>query len=248
MSPTSKSEFVPRASLSDIVYERLRDAILRGEIPDGSRLSQVQLAERYGVSRIPIREALRRLQAESLVVATPYHPFVVRKVSPAQVVELIDVRVALEDLVLARRDPPTAEEIAELRRINDRMKKAGGGPSWFGLDREFHRILAGPSTLVSEMIEDVRDRVRKYSDFMVSLSPGRTTATAEHDALIAALEAGDMDQARELMHQHVLQSRAFIKHRLEESLAEHADAGEADEYSGTSETADEMPTPEQAAE
>ncbi len=231
-----------------MVYERLRDAILRGELPDGSRLSQVQLAERYGVSRIPIREALRRLQAESLVVATPYHPFVVRKVSPAQVVELLDVRVVLEDLVLARREAFTAAEIADLRRINERMKKAGGGSSWFGLDREFHQILGGSSTLIIEMIEDVRDRVRKYSDFMVSASTGRTTATLEHDLIIDALEAGDMDKARELMHQHVLQSRLFVKRRVEESQAAHA-RGEPVAGDGSSpEPLDELPTPKRAAE
>ncbi len=217
MTPSLKTDHVPRASLSDVVYERLRDAILQGGLADGSRLSQVQLAEQYGVSRIPIREALRRLQAESLVIATPYHPFVVRKVSPEQVVELIDVRVALEDLVLARRERLEASEIAELRKINEKMIKATGSDTWFTLDREFHRVLAGPSTLIGEMIEDVRDRVRRYSDSMVSVKPGRKAATEEHGAIIDALEAGDMDSARRLMHQHVVQSRAFVKARLEDA-------------------------------
>jgi DNA-binding GntR family transcriptional regulator len=217
MTPALKSDHVPRASLSDVVYERLRDAILQGGLPDGSRLSQVQLAEQYGVSRIPIREALRRLQAESLVVATPYHPFVVRKISPEQVVELIDVRVALEDLALARRDPLDASEITDLRKINEKMIKSTGMDNWFTLDREFHRLLAGSSTLINEMIEDVRDRVRKYSESMVSAKPGRKAATEEHGAIIDALEAGDMDLARRLMHQHVIQSREFVKRRLEDA-------------------------------
>src|SRR5580658_10292700 len=107
MSPTPKSQVIPRASLSDAVYERLRDEIVHGQFADGAQLSQVELAERYGVSRIPVREALRRLQSESLVVATPYHPFVVRNVTPAQVIELVDIRAALEDLALVRRAPVT---------------------------------------------------------------------------------------------------------------------------------------------
>jgi DNA-binding GntR family transcriptional regulator len=168
------------------------------------------------VSRIPIREALRRLQAESLVVATPYHPFVVRKIEREQVVELIDVRVALEDLVLARRSPVTAEEVDELRKINEKMIKASGGAPWFSLDREFHRLLGGPeNTLIIELIEDVRDRVRKYSDTMISARPGRKTATDEHAGIINALEAGDMELARKLMHQHVVKSREYVKNRLE---------------------------------
>lgn len=215
MTPALKTDHVPRASLSDVVYERLRDAILQGGLPDGERLSQVQLAEQYGVSRIPIREALRRLQAESLVVATPYHPFVVRKISLEQVIELIDVRVALEDLALARRGPLEPGEIAELRKTNDKMIKSSGQDTWFALDRQFHRLLAGESSLISEMIEDVRDRVRRYADSMVHAKPGRKAATDEHGAIIDALESGNMDSARELMHQHAMQSRAFVKRRLE---------------------------------
>src|SRR6266550_1702884 len=103
MPPSDKSHFIARAPLSVVVYERLRGEIMQGEIADGAHLNQVELAARYGVSRIPIREALRRLQAESLVVSTPYHPFVVRKVTAAQVLELVDIRAALEDLALTKR-------------------------------------------------------------------------------------------------------------------------------------------------
>jgi DNA-binding GntR family transcriptional regulator len=222
MVPSSKSELVPRASLSDAVYERLRDAILEGDLEDGAPLNQVELAERYGVSRIPIREALRRLQSESLVIATPYHPFVVRKVSPAQVVELIDIRVALEDLALARREPATDEEIAQLREINRRMAEADGNEAWFPLDRELHRLVAGPNTMIVELIEEVRDRVRRYSASMMSAKAGRKAATREHTAIIDALEAHDMDEARKLMHQHTMQSREFMVKRLGKAAKEAA--------------------------
>jgi DNA-binding GntR family transcriptional regulator len=211
--PAPKSHVVPRASLSDVVYERLRDEIMQGEIADGSRLSQVQLAERYGVSRIPIREALRRLQSESLVVAMPYHPFVVRNITPEQVVELVDVRAALEDLALTRRALPTAEEVAELRAITQQMTKARG-EDWFGLDRRFHALLSGPSTMIVEIINDVRDRVHKYSASMVAAKPGRTTANQEHAGIVDALEAGDLERARRLLNEHVAQSRAFMVKRL----------------------------------
>jgi DNA-binding GntR family transcriptional regulator len=204
---------VPRASLSDAVYERLRDEIMHGEIEDGSPLSQVHLAERYGVSRIPIREALRRLQAESLVVATPYHPFVVRNITPEQVLELVDVRAALEDLALARREMPSAEEIAELRALTQKMSKARG-ESWLTMDRQFHALLSAPSTMIVEIINDVRDRVHKYSASMVAGKPGRTTANGEHIKIVDALDADDLELARRLLHEHVAQSRAFMVKRL----------------------------------
>jgi DNA-binding GntR family transcriptional regulator len=211
--PAPKSHLVPRAALSDVVYERLRDEIMNSEIADGSRLSQVQLAERYGVSRIPVREALRRLQAESLVVATPYHPFVVRNITPEQVVELVDVRATLEDLALSRREQPTAEEIAELRALTQQMTKAKG-EDWFGLDRRFHVLLSGSSTMTAEIINEVRDRVHKYSASMVAAKPGRTSANQEHIKIVDALEAGKLKEARRLLHDHVAQSRAFMVTRL----------------------------------
>jgi DNA-binding GntR family transcriptional regulator len=215
VSETDHSHRVVRASLADIVYERLRDEIMRGDIEDGARLSQVHLAEKYGVSRIPIREALRRLQAESLVIATPYHPYVVRRVTGGQVLQLVDIRAALEDLALSQREPLTREEIAELRKINAQLSKGRDGDTFLTLDRKFHQLIEGPGTMVVEILDDVRDKVHKYMSSMVSSKPGRTTAAAEHTALIEALEAKDMDLARRLTREHVMKSRDYIVSRLE---------------------------------
>jgi len=215
VTETENSHRVVRASLADIVYERLRDEIMHGEIDDGSRLSQVHLAEKYGVSRIPIREALRRLQAESLVIATPYHPYVVRRVTGAQVLQLVDIRAALEDLALSKREPLTAKEIAELRKINAQLSKGRDSATFLTLDRQFHQLIEGPGTMVVEILDDVRDKVHKYMSSMVSSKPGRTTAAAEHGKLIEALEAKDMDLARRLMREHVMKSRDYIVGRLE---------------------------------
>jgi DNA-binding GntR family transcriptional regulator/nicotinamidase-related amidase len=215
VTETDHSHRVVRASLADIVYERLRDEIMHGEIEDGSRLSQVHLAEKYGVSRIPIREALRRLQAESLVIATPYHPYVVRRVTGAQVLQLVDIRAALEDLALSQREPLTREEIAELRKINTQLSKGRDSATFLALDRKFHQLIEGPGTMVVEILDDVRDKVHKYMSSMVSSKPGRTTAAAEHVKLIDALEAKDMDLARQLMREHVMKSRDYIVSRLE---------------------------------
>lgn len=215
MTETENSHRVVRASLADIVYGRLRDEIMRGDVEDGSRLSQVHLAEKYGVSRIPIREALRRLQAESLVIATPYHPYVVRRVTGAQVLQLVDIRAALEDLALSQREPLTREEITELRKINAQLSKGRDSDTFLTLDRKFHQLIEGPGTMVVEILDDVRDKVHKYMSSMVSSKPGRTTAAAEHTQLIEALEAKDMDLARRLTREHVMKSRDYIVSRLE---------------------------------
>ncbi|MFT4084997.1 MAG: GntR family transcriptional regulator [Nocardioides sp.] len=216
MSDAAKSSLVPRASLADAVYERLREDIVRDVLPDGSSLSQVYLAERYGVSRIPVREALRRLQAESLVKATPYHQFVVTKPTGDQILELVDIRMTLEDLALEKRGSVPDAVIAELRAINDQMK-AAHGEEFLALDRRLHQLVAGPETMVAEMISDLRTRIHMHLANMVTDAPGRSTATDEHERLIDALASGDMDAARAVMREHVTTSRDFIVKRLEAS-------------------------------
>lgn len=215
MTSPDTSHIIPRSSLSDAVYERLHDEIIHGQIPDGSKISQVDLAARYGVSRIPVREALRRLQAESLVIATPYHPFVVRNVSAQQVLELVDVRAALEDLALRKREPLTPEEIAKLRELNKQMADGREGTAFLAVDREFHHLIAGPGTMTVEILDDVRRKVHKHLSVMVKGKLGRAAATREHAKIIDALEAQDMELARKLVHEHVMTSRAFIASKLE---------------------------------
>jgi DNA-binding GntR family transcriptional regulator len=207
------STIINRSSLSDVVYECLSDEIMHGKIADGAELNQVQLATRFGVSRIPVREALRRLQAESLVIATPHHSFVVRKVTREQVLELVDIRAALEDLALARRGPLPAELISQLRALNEQMAKGGEG-NFLAWDRDFHSLILGPDTITVEILGDVRRKVHKYMSVMVAGKTRRTTATQEHTKIIDALEAQDMDQARVLVHEHVMRSRDFVASRL----------------------------------
>jgi len=199
-----------RVSRADVVYERLREEIIHGEVAAETQLSQVELAERFGVSRIPIREALNRLQAESLVVATPYHPFVVRTVTPDQVAELVEIRAALEDLGLARREPLTGGELAELRDLNARLAREEPGDAWFELDRSFHRVIAGPDTMTVELVDEVHDRVHRYISSHEAVKRERAAITEEHAAIIDALAAGDVDLARERLRDHVTRSRSAI--------------------------------------
>jgi DNA-binding GntR family transcriptional regulator len=202
-----------RVSLVDVVYERLRDEIVHGEVADGTPLNQVELAERYGVSRIPIREALRRLQSESLLVTTPAHPFVVRNITPDQVVELVEIRAALEDLGLARRRPPSAAELAELRRLNGRLAEEAPADDWFELDRAFHRVIAGPDTMTVELIDEVHDRVHRYIAGNVAAKRARAAVAEEHEAIVAALAAGDTELARARLRDHIMRTARSVRIR-----------------------------------
>jgi DNA-binding GntR family transcriptional regulator len=204
--------------LSDAVYERVRGDIVSDVLADGSPLNQVELAQRYGVSRIPVREALRRLQAESLVKAAPYHQYVVSKPSGSQILELVDIRMALEDLALEKRGSVPAETITRLREINEQMK-AARGEDFLTLDHSLHKVIAGPETKVAEMIADLRTQIHMHLANMVSDAPGRGAATKDHERLIDALASGDMGLARRVMREHVMTSRDFITHRLESATS-----------------------------
>src|SRR5712672_516044 len=93
---------VKRQTLADSVYTQLKTAIMRGRMRDGTELKQGELATTLGVSRVPVREALRRLQAEHLVVAEPFQCFVVTSLSPDQVNELLELREELEVFALKK--------------------------------------------------------------------------------------------------------------------------------------------------
>src|ERR1700722_15166074 len=87
---------LPRQTLTDNVYEKIRQAIVNGELEPGSELSQVDFAQRFGVSRVPVREALRQLQAEQLLTASAFKRYVVTGLSPDEIIELTEVRECIE--------------------------------------------------------------------------------------------------------------------------------------------------------
>src|SRR5580693_111607 len=100
--PDGDLHSIKRQTLADNVYVQLKNSIMRGRLRDGTELKQGELAAQLGVSRVPVREALRRLQAEHLVVAEPFQCFVVTSLTPDQVRELLELREELEVFALKK--------------------------------------------------------------------------------------------------------------------------------------------------
>src|ERR1700678_2953735 len=107
---TASDSAIPRQSLTSAVAEKLRDQIIRGEIPEGAQLRQDAIANQYQVSRIPVREALRQLDAEGLIAIVPNRGAVVPALSPDDVEELFSIRALLEPEVLKLSIPHLTEE------------------------------------------------------------------------------------------------------------------------------------------
>lgn len=200
-----------RETLADTVYKRMRTAILKGDLEDGTELNQVALARQFNVSRVPVREALRRLQAELIVTATPYQQYVVRQVNPDKVEELIAIRAELEVLAIRRhmRTPPT-ETLIHLRHKNKLLRAERDTEEWLRGDLELHELLDGPGTEVARMVRDLRERVHRYLTTVASTHARQRQACFEHDTIIDAMAAGDGDAAEAALRNHVSHTQSLI--------------------------------------
>jgi len=207
---------VKRQTLADSVYVQLKTAIMRGRLRDGTELKQGELATQLGVSRVPVREALRRLQAEHLVVAEPFQCFVVTSLSPDQVNELLELREELEVFALKKTlDSDLKKE--RIRAANAAAKSltlSQEDEDWLAVDREFHRELNGPTTAVAAIIEDVRERVHRYYLSAPALVQRRREVLKEHATLIAALEEGDEAAVERAIRSHVRATRQHLQTSL----------------------------------
>lgn len=216
---------IPRGTLADRVYGDLRVAILDGSLPSGSELNQVGLAKEFGVSRVPVREALRRLQAENLVSVTNFHQYVVTPIDSGALVELIEIRTELEVLALRRRIADVdAQTVGELRDINSRLREEHDPAQWFNGDIDFHHVLNGPGTETAAMVRGVRERVHRFLQMVASTEDRRAEACDEHDAILDALAARDEKAAEKAIRDHIAHTRSVLLHYLTRQAAEGSTA------------------------
>lgn len=201
---------VSRQTLGDHVYEQVREAILRGEIAGGTEINQVDLANRLGVSRVPVREALRRLQAERLLEANPFQRFVVTQLSNEQVLELYDLRAELEifaALRASRREGFVENELADAKLAAKRMDLAMDVEEWLQADMDFHRAVNGRESATASVIDEVRFRIYRYLHLAKSDPARRKEVLVEHQEILAALEQGDEAGVRAKLTEHVAHTR-----------------------------------------
>src|SRR5215813_13319088 len=137
---------IPRKSLTSAVAEKIRDQIIRGEIQEGAQLRQDAIANQFHVSRIPVREALRQLDAEGLIAIVPNRGAIVPALSPDDIEELFSIRALLEPEVLKRSIPRlTAEDFSHADEILNRyvkeLRREDHISSWGRLNWQFHSTL-----------------------------------------------------------------------------------------------------------
>lgn len=195
-----------RRTTSDHLAESLRDAILSGLFEDGEELNQVALAKHYGVSRVPVREALRQLQAEGLVVAKAHHRTVVSSLTPERVVEVIQLRALIEAYLLEHSAPNLDEkQLDELEELCDAMDATTDHSEWLALNRRFHELLYEPSgaTVGIQLSHQLSARVSRYLHMHHTGVERNREANMEHRRVLACLREEDLDGAVGELREHV---------------------------------------------
>lgn len=191
---------------ADAVTEALRDLILTGQLGIGVQLKQQALAERFGVSRIPVREALKRLEAEGLIEHRPHQGSTVASRSVQELVEALDIRIGLETRALKLAIPRMAA--ADIQAARDIMARYEGSESpqeWADLNLEFHMALYRPCARprLLKMIEESVRGIGRHMRAMQSYKVGRKTPQTEHRLILDACVDKDVAMAVDLLEQHI---------------------------------------------
>lgn len=194
------------------ISDSVRDAILSGEYPPGARIRQEDLAERFGASRLPVREALRTLEADGLVTLVANAGAWVSRLSLAECEEVYQTRERVEPLLLRYAMPHIdADRIARLDELSQQMEGGDDVEEFLRLDREFHQLSYEPATttvlgdLVQRLWNTTQHYRRAYSLLLDSQS--RRIVHDEHHMITAAIRHADPDAAESVLAGHIRRTR-----------------------------------------
>ena len=200
---------VSRRTLHDELVSRIRDMIIEGHLAPGTRIHEGQLGQALGVSRTPLREALKFLASEGLIDLVPGRGAVVRTLTPKDVRNMLDVLSALEALAgkLACRNA-TDEQIAEVRRLHDEMMgfyAARNRLEYYKRNQAIHSAIVriSDNAFLASTHEMIQSRLKRIR-FLGNEGPDKWEgAVAEHEDMIAALEARDAERLALVLARHM---------------------------------------------
>ena len=218
------TEAVPilRRSLAGELVERLHDMILEGALRPGDKISEQQLCSRFAVSRTPLREALKVLAAEGLVVLAPNRGASVARISPREIDELFPIMGALEALAGELACPRIDDAaVARLRGMHERMVRhyeAGEAAPYLRLNREIHEAIfaAAGNAMLTQLYHTLMARTHAVR-FTARKSPERwREAVEDHERIVAALEARDGPALAAILRLHLRHKAAMVHESLDE--------------------------------
>jgi DNA-binding GntR family transcriptional regulator len=215
-----------RQTVASMTLEAIRDGILHGHYTEGEPLRQDALADELGVSRIPIREALRQLETEGLVTFNPHRGAIVSSLSLEEIEEVFELRATIEPDLLRRAMPHlTTYQLDQADEVLDRYAVAlrtGDVSKWGELNWQFHASLYAPAErpITMGIVQRLHQQSDRYLRMQLALTHGETRANEEHRAIAAAARAHDTKRACQLVRDHIAGAGrsllAFLRERRED--------------------------------
>ncbi|OHX14679.1 GntR family transcriptional regulator [Chromobacterium sphagni] len=218
---------IKRQTLTSAVTESLRRRILSGEFADGQQLRQEALSNEYGVSRVPVREALRQLEAEGLIQIIDHKGALVSKLSLEDVLELLEVRSMLEGSLLKAAIPcqTQADHDAAQQTLREFEVALNNNDvrHWGEINSRFHlalyRAAKRPNTLA--LIEQLHNKTDRYTRMQILFTRTMERAHEEHTRLLEMCRKGKAEEAAEFLRYHILSAGHALESYLKSQQANH---------------------------
>lgn len=217
------NEYMP---LRDLVFTTLRQAILKGELQPGERLMEIQLAEKMGVSRTPIREAIRKLEKEGLVIMVPRKGAEVAGISEKMLKDVLEVRVTLEKLALRlAMEHAGAADIRKLEEAEEQFQAAVEQQTLIEMaeaDEHFHFIIyeLARNDKLKELLNSLKENMYRYRLEYLKSESYRLSLMEEHNAIIEAFKHNDLEAGIAVTDKHIANQERAVIARVREEAAE----------------------------
>ena len=213
------------STLADTVFDQIRTAIVKGELVPGSKVNEPQLSQQYGISRGPLREAIRRLEGCKLVEITANVGAKVVSLDSKQVIEIYEIRESLEGLscrlAAERANTEDCKNLRKLLANHEQQIQSENGRLYYQKegDLDFHYLivqLSGNTRLFNLLCDELYHLLRLYR-VQTSSSPSRPVqAFKEHHQIVDAIESGDGELAEMLMRRHIASAKETLKQKFKE--------------------------------
>ncbi|MCD8082083.1 MAG: GntR family transcriptional regulator [Clostridiales bacterium] len=208
--------------LRDVVFNTLRQAILKGELEPGERLMEIQLANRLGVSRTPIREAIRKLELEGLVLMIPRKGAEVAKISEKNLRDVLEVRRSLDELAIELAcQRMTEDDIRNLEKAQEAFIHAienGDAMMMAEADEHYHDVIyegTGNSRLV-QILNNLRENLYRFRLEYIKDEEKRQILIMEHENILKAIRSRHIEEAKLAIREHVVNQEITVLKNLQE--------------------------------
>ncbi len=213
------NEYLP---LRDVVFNTLREAILKGELRPGERLMEIHLANRLGVSRTPIREAIRMLELEGLVLMIPRKGAEVAGISEQGLRDVLEVRRSLEELAIELACQRMADDdILELKKTQEEFRRAvrtADAMTIAETDEHYHDIIyngTGNSRLI-QILYNLREQMYRYRLEYIKDADKRQILVVEHDQILKAIQNRHVAEAKTAIREHIDNQEITVSRNIKE--------------------------------